>query len=198
MLSRVRERADSLIRPMAEALARTGVTPNSLTFLGLAVGLAAAFLFALGEQLLAGVVLLICGGFDVLDGAVARVTRRETAFGGVLDSVVDRYVDFLVLVAIAYGGLAGANFVVNREVAFLFVWVFLAIVGSFMVSYTRARAEAAGSGKLDVGVAERAERILILAVGAIIGFTLYAVVVIAVLTHLTVLQRLFVARLRLR
>ena len=197
MLSRFRDWANDLMRPVAEAIARTGVSPNSLTVLGLAVGLAAAFLFACREQLLAGVVLLLCGGFDVIDGAVARVTGRETAFGGVLDSVVDRYVDFLVLVAIAYGGLAGANFIVNREVAFLFVMVFTAIVGSFMVSYIRARAEAAGSGKLDVGIAERGERILILAVGALIGYVQYAVVVVAVLTHLTVLQRLFVARLRL-
>ena len=192
MLSRVRERVNSIIDPIAEAIARTGITPNALTFLGLTVGLASAFLFAHGEQLLAGVVLLVCGGVDLLDGAVARVTGRETAFGGVLDSVVDRYVDFIVLVAIAYGRLAEAGVIPG------WLWAFLAIAGSFMVSYIRARAEAAGSEKLDVGVAERAERILILSVGAIIGYTRYAVVVVAILTHLTVLQRLFVARLRLR
>lgn len=191
MLSKARDRANSLIRPVAEAVARTGITPNSLTFLGLAVGMVAAFLFARGEQLLAGVVLLICGGFDIIDGAVARVSGKETAFGGVLDSAVDRYVDFLVFIAIAYGGLAEAGIISG------WLWVFIAIVGSFMVSYIRARAEAAGSGKLDVGVAERAERMLILAIGAIIGFTRYAVVIVAILTHLTVLQRLFVARLRL-
>lgn len=192
MLSKARDRTESLVRPIAEALARAGVTPNSLTFLGLAVGLVAAVFFAKGEQLIAGVVLLLCGGFDIIDGAVARAAKKVTAFGGVLDSVVDRYVDFLILIAIAYAGLAEAGLISGWS------WVFIAIAGSFMVSYIRSRAEAAGSGKLDVGIAERAERILILAVGAITGYTRYAVVVIAVLTHLTVLQRLIVARRRLR
>ncbi len=192
MLSKARGRTESLVRPIAEALARAGVTPNSLTFLGLAVGLVAAVFFVKGEQLLAGVVLLLCGGFDIIDGAVARAARKVTAFGGVLDSVADRYVDFIILIAIAYAGLAEAGLISGWS------WVFIAIAGSFMVSYIRSRAEAAGSGKLDVGIAERAERILILAVGAITGYTRYAVVVIAVLTHLTVLQRLIVARRRLR
>lgn len=192
MLSKVRERADSLVSPMAKALAKAGVTPNSLTILGLAVGTAAAVFFAKGEQLLAGLVLLLCGGFDIIDGAVARAAGKVTAFGGVLDSVVDRYVDFLILIAIAYAGLAEAGIISGWS------WVFIAIAGSFMVSYVRARSEAAGTGKLDVGIAERAERILILAVGAITGYTRYAVVVIAVITHLTVLHRLIVARHRLR
>lgn len=192
MLSKVRERADSLVSPMAKALAKAGVTPNSLTILGLAVGTAAAVFFAKGEQLLAGLVLLLCGGFDIIDGAVARAAGKVTAFGGVLDSVVDRYVDFLILIAIAYTGLAEAGLVSG------WTWVFIAIAGSFMVSYVRARGEAAGTGKLDVGIAERAERILILAIGAITGYTRYAVVIIAVLTHLTVVHRLVVAKRRLR
>jgi archaetidylinositol phosphate synthase len=77
------------------------------------------------------------------------------------------------------------------------MWAILAITGCLLVSYVRARSEAAGSGKLDVGVAERGERLLILAVGGIIGLVGYAVVVIAILTHLTVIQRLIVARSRL-
>jgi len=72
------------------------------------------------------------------------------------------------------------------------------VVGSFMVSYVRARAEAAGSGKLDVGVAERAERLVLLAVGALMGYTQYAVVLIVILTHCTVLHRVIVAWHRLR
>lgn len=197
MLSRFRDRANDLIRPIAEAIARTGVSPNTLTFIGLAVGLLAAIFFARGEQLLAGLTLLVAGFFDIMDGAVARVLRRETAFGGVLDSVVDRYVDFLIFAGIIYafttGGIAEASFMQGWG----WVWGVSAIVGSFMVSYIRARAEAAGSGKLDVGIAERAERLLILAIGALVGFTQYAVVIIVILTHLTVLQRLFAARFRL-
>ena len=191
MLSRVRDRVNRLVEPIAKAFARTGLTPNAFTLIGLAVGVAAALLFAYGLQLWAGFVLLICGFFDLIDGAVARVIGRETAFGGVLDSVIDRYVDFLIFAGIIYGGLAEAGFLPG------WVWGTLALAGSFMVSYTRARAEAAGSGKLDVGIAERGERILILAIGAFIGYTQYAVVLIVILTHLTVAQRLFAAKLRL-
>jgi archaetidylinositol phosphate synthase len=197
MLSRFRDRAGDLLRPLAEAIARTGVSPNALTFIGLPVGLLAAFLFSRGEQFQfwAGIVLLLAGFFDIIDGAVARVTGRETAFGGVLDSVVDRYVDFLIFAGITYAFIAG-----GVSVCLLpgWVWGVLAIAGSFMVSYIRARAEAAGSGRLDVGIAERAERLLILAIGALVGYAQYSVVIIVVLTHLTVLQRLLVARLRLR
>jgi len=198
VLSRFRDRANDLLRPVAEAIARAGVSPNTLTFIGFLVGLLAAFFFSRGEQLLAGVVILLAGFFDIIDGAVARVLGRETAFGGVLDSVVDRYVDFLIFAGIIYafasGGISEAGFMRGWGWA----WGVLAIVGGFMVSYIRARAEVAGSGKLDVGIAERAERLLILAIGALVGYTQYSVVIIVILTHLTVLQRLFVARRRLR
>lgn len=190
-MSRVREKVGDLMEPMARAFARTGLSPNAFTLVGLTIGVVAALLFAHGMQLLAGFVLLVCGFFDLIDGAVARVMGRETAFGGVLDSFVDRYVDFLILVGIVCGGLAEAGFMPG------WIWGFLAIAGSFMVSYTRARAEAAGSGRLDVGVAERGERILILAIGALVGYTQYAVVLVVILTHLTVAQRLFVAKLRM-
>ena len=199
MLNRFRDRANDLIRPLAEAIARTGVSPNALTFIGFVVGLFAAFFFARGEQILAGLALLVAGFFDIIDGAVARVVKRETAFGGVLDSVVDRYVDFAIFAGIIYAFLSSPPRI--PEISFMvgwgWAWCMLAISGSFMVSYIRARAEAAGSGKLDVGIAERAERLLILAVGALVGYTQYSVVIIVILTHLTVLQRLFVAGRRL-
>jgi archaetidylinositol phosphate synthase len=141
---------------------------------------------------LAGLALLICGFFDVIDGAVARLAGRVTAFGGVLDSVADRYVELLIFVGIIYGGLI--------EVGYLpgWLWGLLALTGSLLVSYTRARAEAEGSGKLAVGIAERGERFLILAVGGLLALTGYAVVLIVILAHLTVAQRLVVARRRLR
>ncbi|HID60643.1 MAG TPA: CDP-alcohol phosphatidyltransferase family protein [Hadesarchaea archaeon] len=195
MLSRFRDRASGPIRRVAQAIAWTGVSPNVLTFLGSVAGILAALCFARGEQFLAGIILLLSGFFDVIDGAVAGVLKRKTAFGGVLDSVVDRYVDFLIFGGIVYafvtGGIPEAGLIPGWG------WGVLAIAGSFMVSYIRARAEAAGSGKLDVGVAERAERLLILAVGALVGYTQHAVVLIVILTHLTVLHRLIVAWHRL-
>lgn len=197
MLSKVRDRANDLMKPVAEAIARTGASPNMLTFIGLAVGTLAAFFFALGEQPLAGATLLMAGFFDIIDGAVARVLQRETAFGGVLDSVADRYVDFVIFACIIFAFTRGRISEAGFMPGWGWAWGLLAIAGSFMVSYIRARAEAAGSGKLDVGIAERAERLLILAILALPGYTIYAVVIIAILTHLTVLQRLFVAWLRL-
>jgi archaetidylinositol phosphate synthase len=201
VLSKIRDQANNLIKPVVGAIARTGIGPNVLTFIGLLVGIGAAVFFARGEELLAGIFLLVAGFFDVIDGAVARVLKRETAFGGVLDSAVDRYVDFFIFAGIIYAFESGA--IVEPGLMPGWVWGILAIIGSFMVSYTRARAEAAGSGKLDVGIAERAERLLILAIGAILGLTGYAltgyaVVLIVILTHLTVIQRLAVAWQRLR
>ncbi|MEW6222341.1 MAG: CDP-alcohol phosphatidyltransferase family protein [Candidatus Hadarchaeota archaeon] len=197
MLSSIRDRVGGLTKPIAEAVAKTGISPNALTLIGLPVGVLAAFFFARGEQLLAGFVLLVAGFFDIIDGAVARVLQRETAFGGVLDSVIDRYVDFLLFAGIIYALIFGRIQDVGFTPGWGWVWGMLAIAGSFMVSYIRARAEAAGTGKLDVGIAERAERLIILAVGALLGYTQYSVVLIVVLTHVTVIQRLWVSWKRL-
>lgn len=197
VLNRIRDRAKDWISPVAEVFAKSGASPNALTMLGLVFGIIAAFLFAMGEQLLAGIVLLVAGFFDIIDGAVARLLQKETAFGGVLDSVIDRYVDFLLYGGIIYG------FIYRRiaEPSFMIGWgwilAVLAIAGSFTVSYIRARAEAAGSGKLDVGIAERAERLIILALGSLLGYTLYAVLIIVVITHITIIQRMVAAKQRL-
>ena len=192
MLSEIREKAAPLMEPVARAFARAGFSPNSLTLIGLLVGSLAALIFAKGEPRLAGLTLLVCGVFDVIDGAVARLTGRETAFGGVLDAVIDRYVDFSIFIGIAYGGLAELWRLPS------WAWCTLALTGSFMVSYTRTRAEAAGSGKLDVGIAERAERILILAFGGLLGYTRWAVALVAILAHATAIQRIIVTKHRLR
>ena len=191
MLGGLKGRVGELVEPLASALARRGVAPNLLTLVGLGAGLASVAFFAGGEPLWGGLLLLVCGLFDLLDGAVARSGGKETRFGGVLDSVVDRYVDFLVLQAIVWGGLAGAFGIPGLA------WGGAAMLGSFMVSYVRARGEAAGAGKMEVGLAERGERLLLLGLGSVLGLTNYAVVLVAVLSHLTVVQRMVVARRRL-
>jgi len=194
VLSELRERVDSALEPLARALARAGFTPNSLTYIGLIFSVAAGLLFAIREPRFAGVALLVCGFFDAIDGAVARVSRKETPFGGVLDSVVDRYTEAAIFVGIVYWGIHGGMPELRG-----WGWLVgvLALVGSFMVSYTRARAEAAGSGKLDVGIAERGERLLILGVGALLNQTGYAVVLVAILAFLTAAHRLVAAHRRL-
>ncbi|HID28961.1 MAG TPA: CDP-alcohol phosphatidyltransferase family protein [Desulfobacterales bacterium] len=155
------------------------------------MGVLAGLLFAFGEPSWAGLTVFVCGFFDVMDGAVARLTGKVTPFGGVLDSVLDRYVDFIIFMGIIYAGLAKFAGLSS------WFWGILALAGSLMVSYTRARAEMAGSGKLAVGIGERGERFLILAIGSLINRTNYAVVLIVFLTHLTVIHRLAVARKRL-
>lgn len=179
-----------MIEAVARPFVRAGFTPNGLTIIGLLIGTLAAIFFAVGQQFLAGFVLLVCGFFDIIDGAVARVTSRVTDFGGFLDSVLDRYVDFVVIFGIIWGGLATFAGLTS------WVWGILAIEGCIMVSYTRARAEAAGA-ELTVGIAERAERMLILAFGAMLAVTNIAVVLIVILAHITVLQRVVVAWQRL-
>lgn len=198
MLSKVRDQVKRWIDPVAGIFAKGGASPNALTMLGLVFGVIATFLFATGEQLLAGVVLLVAGFFDIIDGAVARMLNKETAFGGLLDSVVDRYVDFLLYAGIIYGFLYREITEPSFMVGWGWVLAILAIAGSFMVSYIRARAEAAGTGKLDVGIAERAERMIILAFGALLGYTPYAIIVIVIITHITIIQRMIAAKRRLR
>ncbi|MCJ7602953.1 MAG: CDP-alcohol phosphatidyltransferase family protein, partial [Desulfobulbaceae bacterium] len=120
--------------------------------------------------------------------------NRVTDFGGVLDSVSDRYADSAVFVGIMWGGgLAIPGYIEND-------WIIgaVALVGSLLVSYTRARAEAAGTGKLNIGLAERAERMLLIIVGAFLGLLNWVVLIVAIISHFTVLQRMIVTRRILR
>lgn len=191
MLSEIREKVRPWIESSARPFVRIGLTPSHITFIALLVGILAATLFAVGEPSWAGLVVLVGGFFDMIDGAVARLTGRVTQFGGILDSVSDRITDAILYIGIMAGGMG--------SVAEEPVWLLpaLALAGSYLVSYTRARAESAGTGKLDVGIAERAERLLILAVGALLGLTAYSLAVIVVLTVVTVAQRILAARRQL-
>lgn len=187
----MKERVRKIIAPVATSIAAMGITPNILTLVGFAVGMISVFFFAQSKEFLGGIFLLVCGIFDLLDGAVAKFGGMITAFGGVLDSTIDRLVDFAVLAAVAYGGLAEAGWLPG------WLWCFLAIEGSFLVSYVRARAEAAGAKEMDVGLGERPERMLILGAGALAGCIRYAVVIVAFLANLTAFHRVVVARKRL-
>jgi len=144
-----------------------------------------------------GILILLSGVFDVFDGAVARASNFTTRFGGVLDSVCDRYADALIFAGIIYGFISGniaQPMLLGIEV---WLWCMFAMIGSFLVSYTRARAEAAGSGVLNVGIAERSERMILLIIGAFTGFIGPILVFIAIITHVTLLQRIISAKERL-
>lgn len=191
MLSEIREKIEPWVESSARPFARIGLQPNHITLIALLTGLLAGVLFAYEEPQWAGIAILVGGFFDMIDGAVARLTDQVTEFGGVLDSVSDRVTDFILYIGVMFGGMSG--------VAELPSWFLpaLALAGSFLVSYTRARAESAGTGKLEVGIAERAERLLILGVGAFFCVTAYALLIIVVLTIFTIVQRVWEARSRL-
>jgi len=172
-----------------------GLTPNIVTINGITLSLLAAVAYALTTQkqpllLLAAVLLMMASGFcDTLDGILARTYRQATAFGAFLDSLLDRYADVLVLSGVV---ISGASVIISPT--FSLIAGLAAIASSFMVSYSRARAEAIGIKMESVGIAERAERILILAAASIVAiFWLPAlsigICIIAVLATITVLQR---------
>lgn len=170
------------------------LSPNTLTLMGFVVSVAAGAAFALGKPFEGGLLILFSGVFDALDGGVARAKGIITPFGGVLDSVCDRYSDGLMFLGIMtgaiYGRLSFAPFLGMEG----WLWAGFALIGSFLVSYTRARAESAGCRKLSVGIAERTERMVILALGALSGFLGWALVLIAVFSHITMVQRVLRAK----
>jgi archaetidylinositol phosphate synthase len=188
MLENTKEFTRDALKPLARNL--KGINPNTLTLLGLLASLASAVFFAKGEVLIAGCVLLVSGIFDALDGAVAREHNRITRFGGFLDSVSDRFADAAIIFGAILGGLtAFSNY---PSIPGWSIGV-LAIVGSLMVSYTRARAEAAGA-TASVGIGERAVRIMIIVLGAFSGLVNWAILIVAILSFITVIQRIVFVR----
>jgi len=158
-LTQVRKSAYYLTEPAVQFLARRHITPTTLTLTGFVITLGAAALIATGYLFIAGFVVLVAGFFDMLDGALARRTNQVTRFGAVLDSVLDRVSDAVLLLGI----LVFYLFFGDRSTVGILV-VCLALIGSPLVSYIRARAEALGL-ECQVGLFTRAERVIVLAVG---------------------------------
>ena len=174
--------SNKIIRLIVHGLALSKIHPNVLTFLGLVINMAAAALLAVGRFRLAGAVIIGAGLFDMVDGRVARETNRVTRFGGFFDSVLDRYSDLALLVGLLvwYGSI-------NRP--FYVVLTALAMTGSVMVSYTRARAENT-IPTCKVGFMERPERVVLVIIGALFLRMAQVLWVIAVLANLTVAHRM--------
>ncbi|MDO9097137.1 MAG: CDP-alcohol phosphatidyltransferase family protein [Candidatus Methanoperedens sp.] len=181
MLEVIKEITRDALRPLAKKI--TGVNPNTLTLFGLLLSLVSAIFFATHELFLAGVFLLASGFLDAIDGLVARENSRITRFGGFLDSVCDRFGDAAVIIGAMYGGITSISVIPG--------WLIgaIAIVGSLMVSYVRARAEAAGADA-SVGVGERAVRMILIIIGAFIDMVNWAILMVALLSFITVIQRI--------
>lgn len=182
-------RMERSVGPLARALAGLGVRPNHVTFAGLLLNLAAAALIVEEWLLAAGLAWLAAGAFDLLDGALARAGNTATAFGAFLDSTLDRLSEGVVLAAVAY------HFAAHSQPGYAGLAV-LALLGSVLVSYTRARAEALGVD-CRVGVLTRAERVLILGLGLCLDLLALALWVLAALGLLTSAQRILYTRRRL-
>lgn len=176
--------------PIVSVLAAIGVTPNMLTFAQLVGGIIAGGLLAAGYFIEGAIVMLAAATLDAIDGTLARTTGKVTRFGGVFDSVLDRLFEGAVL-----GGLLWFYFGQGaREEAML---VFVAAVGSLCVSYVRARAEVEGVTMYD-GIFTRAVRIVVLAAGLFLGLMRPVLWLLAVMTLVTTLQRLYIAWSRLK
>jgi phosphatidylglycerophosphate synthase len=183
--SRLRGSVNSYISIVAGPLARLGINPSYITLFGLGFSLLAGILYATDKLIFAALALAFSAVLDVIDGAVARLSGKITAFGGFLDSMSDRYSDSIVLIGIALY-LSGH-----------YLLIFIVIVGTLMVSYTRARSEMEIE-QCDVGFGERAERLIIIigatfleTVNSGLNVLYWALVLLAILTHATVAQRIW-------
>jgi len=173
---------NKVILLIVRGLALSKIHPNMLTFLGLLINIGAAALLARGQFRWAGVVIIGAGLFDMVDGRVARETNRVTRFGGFFDSVLDRYSDLGLLVGLLvwYGSINRWGYVVLTAIA---------MTGSVMVSYARARAENT-IPTCKVGFMERPERVVLFIIGALFDRMAPVLWVIAVLANLTVVHRM--------
>jgi archaetidylinositol phosphate synthase len=189
MLTRLKQKVQQMLTIEVKAAHRIGLTPNMISAIGIILAFFSAIAYLEWQErpsylLLATVLLLLSGFCDALDGALARLYQQTTAFGGFLDSLLDRYADAAVYVGIIIGGLCDA------------LWGLIALTGSLLVSYSRARAEADNIKMESIGIVERAERIIILAITSIIAIFWQpttamnaGIILLAILSNLTVLQR---------
>ena len=189
MLTKLKEKVQQMLTTEAKAAHKIGLTPNTISVIGIALAFLSALTYAEWQGntpylLLATLLLLLSGFCDALDGLLARLYQEATAFGGFLDSLLDRYADAVVYAGIIVGGLCDV------------LWGLIALTGSLLVSYSRARAEAAGIKMESIGLAERAERMIILAIASLVAFFWQpetainvGIILLAILSNLTVLQR---------
>ena len=167
--------------PFARLLGRMHVTPNQVSLAGLVLNAVAAAFIARGQFVWGGAIYLFAGCMDLMDGTLARTTGKASRFGAFFDSTIDRISEGVVFAAITYW------FALQGDGLYAAVTV-VALLGSLLVSYVRARAEGLG-GECKVGLLTRAERVVLLTAGLLAGFLPAAIVFLALFTTVTVVQR---------
>ncbi len=161
--------ADYLTRPAVRLLSKTSITPNAITWFGFLLSIGAAILIGTEYLFAAGFVVLVAGLFDLLDGALARRTNQATHFGAILDSTLDRIAEAIILLGILI-------LYIREQSTLGILLVGIALPSSQMVSYIRARAEAAGL-ECRVGLFTRGERVIVLALGLLLSRIDYALII---------------------
>jgi len=181
--------AGNITQPIARLLSRTPLTPNTITWLGFGITVVAGALVVTGHLLAAGIVVLVAGFFDMLDGALARLTERVTRFGAILDSTLDRLSEAVPLLSLLAVFVRGQDFAES-------ILVGVALLGSLMVSYIRARMEGLGI-ECKAGLFTRPERVIVIALGLLFSYfdpaLLVALSVIIFFSWFTVVERMVYA-----
>ena len=183
MLNNLRNSLQPHLEKLGNSFASTGISPTGWSVIGLVFAFASAFFYGWNMEfslIIGGTVLLVAGFFDIVDGQVARATKKITKTGGFLDSVFDKIAEVAIFFGILVGGFAEPYL------------VFLAISLSLLVSYTRSRAESLGVKLQGIGIGERAERLLVIAIVGIIGFMEYAVIIVIIIAGITFVQRIII------
>ena len=199
-----RERYLSIIKPFGTLLSRIGVHPNVITICGLMLSVLAGLFYSVGSFFGAAWVVVLAGTCDALDGQLARKTKQNSPFGAFFDSTLDRYSDMFLYLGLAYYFSGGQPFILPHSGAInshaspwtVFI-VLMAMAGSFMVSYTRARAEGLGI-ECKVGLMQRPERILLLIIGSLLGpvpkvgplLLKFSLLLLAVSSNITAIHRI--------
>ena len=183
MLNNLRDSLKPYLQRNGRTFASTGISPNVWTVIGLVFAFGASLIYGINVEyslILGGIILLVSGFFDIVDGQVARYTNKISKTGGFLDSVFDKIAEVAIFFGILIGGYAEPYL------------VFLAITLSLLVSYVRAKADAAQIKLQGIGIGERAERLLVIAIVGIIGFMEIAVIIVVIIASITLIQRLAV------
>ncbi len=200
-ITALRPRFKQYLEPVAGVFVRCGITPNQCSFLALVAGIAAAVLFMERWFLVGSLLLLFSAIFDLVDGSIARRTNSHTNFGAVFDWIVDKYVDALVILGVGLSGIAILSGVLPVPKTLDFAIVGLAITGSLMntfikpVVYAEIGYREKVEGKIDdplegVGFFGRPETFLVLIIGGITGFIWVSVIIIAICTNLSAIERI--------